>query len=202
MRSVVTRRPLLASRPADRAGGGPVWRGRHQRAGERSPRAGGQSLVEFSLILGPLMLLLLGIVQFGFIFNTYVTLTNATREAARAGTIVVYDRTLTKAQNDLVRNQAILTTLTSSMNLLSTSSPQFTTGSTWTQSGLTFTNGDLTVTYTIPSGVTDSDPRTGERVTVSAAYHQDLVIPLIANLLPRDAGGRLQLTGVVTMVIN
>ena len=73
---------------------------------------------------------------------------------------------------------------------------------TTTQSGLTFTNGDLTVTYLVPSGVTDSDPRTGERITVSAAYHQDLVIPLIANLLPRDAGGRLRLTGVVTMVIN
>ncbi len=202
MRLVATRRPLLASRPAAPGSG---------RAGART-RAGGQSLVEFSLILGPLMLLLLGIVQFGFIFNTYVTLTNAAREAARAGTIVVYDLTLTKSQNDLVRNQAILTTLTSSMNLLSTSSPQFTTGSTWTQSGptsingvvtTTYTNGDVTVTYTVPStGVTDSDPRTGERVTVSAAYHQDLVIPLIANLLPRDAGGRLQLTGVVTMVIN
>ena len=88
------------------------------------------------------------------------------------------------------------------MNLLSTAAPQFTTGSIWTQSGLTFTNGDLTVTYAIPSGVTDSDPRTGERITVSAVYHQDLVIPLIANLLPRDAGGRLPRTGAVTMVIN
>ena len=194
MRFVATRRPLHASRHARFAG-------RAQLPGEPGPQRG-QSLVEFSLILGPLMLLLLGIVQFGFIFNTYVTLTNAAREAARSGSIVVYDRTLTKAQNDLVRNQAILTTLTSSMNLLSTASPEFTTGSTWTQSGLTFTNGDMTVTYSIPSGVTDSDPRTGERITVSAVYHQDLVIPLIANLLPRDAGGRLPLTGVVTMVIN
>ena len=194
MRLVATHRPIQASRHAPVDG-----RSRPSR-GPRRER--GQSLVEFSLILGPLMLLLLGIVQFGFIFNTYVTLTNAAREAARSGSIVVYDRTLTKAQNDLVRNQAILTTLTSSMNLLSTTSPQFTTGSTWTQSGLTFTNGDLTVTYLVPSGVTDSDPRTGERITVSAAYHQDLVIPLIANLLPRDAGGRLRLTGVVTMVIN
>lgn len=195
MRLVETRRPFQGSRDARVVGGG-------ARASDGRHREHGQSLVEFSLILGPLMLLLLGIVQFGFIFNTYVTLTNATREAARAGSIVVYDRTLSKAQNDLVRNQAILTTLTSSMNLLSTSSPQFTTTSTWTQSGLIFTNGDVTVTYAIPTGVTDSDPRTGERITVSATYHQDLVIPLIANLLPRDTGGRLQLSGVVTMVIN
>ena len=52
-------------------------RGRAER-GER-----GQSLVEFSLILGPLLLLLLGIIQFGFVFNTYVTVSTAAREAAR-----------------------------------------------------------------------------------------------------------------------
>ena len=203
MRLVATRRPRQASRHAHLVGGRPRSACRH---GDR-----GQSLVEFSLILGPLMLLLLGIVQFGFIFNTYVTLTNATREAARAGTIVVYDQTQSKATNDLIRNQAVLATLTSSMNLLSTSSPQFTTGTTWTQSGptststtvtTTYTNGDLTITYMAVSPVVDSDPRTGERITVSARYHQDLVIPLIANLLPRDTGGRLQLGGVVTMVIN
>jgi hypothetical protein len=30
----------------------------------------------------------------------------------------------------------------------------------------------------------------------------DLIIPLIAQLLPRDAGGRLGLTSEVTMVLN
>ncbi len=162
----------------------------------------GQSLVEFSLVLTPLFLILLGIIQFGFIFNTYVTMTNAAREGARTGTIYVYDRTLTKAQNDTARNNAIKDYLTGSMNLLSKTSPQFTTSGPWTQSGSTYTNGDLTVTYTIPASVTDSDPRTGQQVTVKAVYHQDIIIPLIANLLPRDAGDRLQLTGEVTMVIN
>ena len=52
----------------------------------------GQSLVEFSLVLMPLFFILLGIIQFGFIFNTYVTMTNAARDAARLGTIYVYDR--------------------------------------------------------------------------------------------------------------
>jgi Flp pilus assembly protein TadG len=185
---------------------------RHQIDGRGRPRTRdlrrGQSLVEFALILTPLFLILLGIIQFGFIFNTYVTLTNAAREAARSGSIYVYDESLdtnpvtAKALNDLSRNEAIKSELTTSMNLLSKNSPQFTVGSTWTQSGLTFTNGDLTVTYVVPSGVTDSDPRTGEQITVQAKYHQDLIIPLIANLLPKDAGGRLVLTGEVTMVIN
>ena len=43
-------------------------------------------------ILMPLFFILLGIIQFGFIFNTYVTMTNAARDAARMGTIYVYDR--------------------------------------------------------------------------------------------------------------
>jgi Flp pilus assembly protein TadG len=173
-----------------------------------SNRARGQSLVEFALIVTPLFLVLLGIIQFGFIFNTYVTLTNATREAARTGSIYVYDSSLdsnpvtAKALNDLARNEAIKDQLKASMNLLSKAAPQFTVGSTWTQSGTIFTNGDLTIAYVVPSGVTDSDPRTGEQITVQARYHQDLIIPLIANLLPRDAGDRLILTGEVTMVIN
>lgn len=162
----------------------------------------GQSLVEFALVLTPMMLILLGIIQFGFIFNAYVTLTNATREAAREGSIYVYDRGLTKAQNDAARNNRIRTALTSSMNLLTKTAPNFTTGSSWSQTTQTFSNGDLTVAYVIPSGVTDAEPRTGQQITISAVYHQDLLIPIISALLPRDAGGRLALTGEVTMVIN
>jgi len=162
----------------------------------------GQSLVEFALVLMPLFFIILGIIQFGFIFNTYVTMTNAAREGARSGTIYIYDQNLSKSQNDAARNNAIKNALTGSMNLLSKTAPQFTVGGTWTTSGSTFTNGDLIVTYTTPVGVTDSDPRTGEQITVQANYHQDLIIPLIASLLPRDANGRLGLSGAVTMVIN
>jgi Flp pilus assembly protein TadG len=165
-------------------------------------REGGQSLVEFALILTPLMLILLAIIQFGFIFNAYVTITNATREAARTGTIVIYDGDYSSAQNDLARNEAIKTTLLESLNLLSTDAPQLTVGSTWAQSGDTFTNGDLVVTYELPDDVTDTDARTGQRLTVRVTYHQDLIIPLVANLLPRDTGGRLGLGSEVTMVIN
>jgi len=175
---------------------------KRRRRGRKEHAEHGQSLVEFSLILLPLFLVLLGIIQFGFIFNTYVTMTNAARDSARLGTVYVYDRTLTKAANDLARNESIRTQILTSMNGLSQTTPRFTTGGTWTQSGLVFTNGDLVVTYEIPSGVTDTDPRTGERITVSATYHQDLVIPLISALLPKDANGRMGLGGVVTMVIN
>jgi Flp pilus assembly protein TadG len=178
----------------------------HVRSNRAQARRGrdeaGQSLVEFSLILFPLLFLLLGIIQFGLIFNAYVTMANAARDAARLGTVYVYDRTLTQTQNDLLRNESIRSSVLQSMNMLATTAPHFTTGSTWTQSGATFTNGDLVVTYALPASVTANDPRTGYEVTVTATYHQDLLIPIISEFLPRDAGGRLELTGVVTMVLN
>jgi Flp pilus assembly protein TadG len=173
-----------------------------RRGAGRQERERGQSLVEFSLILMPLFLVLLGIIQFGFIFNTYVTMTNAARDAARLGTIYEYDRTQTKAVNDLLRNNSIKTQLLASMNLLGKSAPQFTVGSTWSQSGTTFTNGDLVITYSLPSGISDSETRVGQQITVRATYHQDLIVPLVAALLPKDAGGRMALVGEVSMVQN
>ena len=162
----------------------------------------GQSLVEFALVMLPLFVILLGIIQFGFVFNAYVTMTNASREGARLGSVYVYDAGLSKAQNDLARNNSIRTSVLASMNLLAMTSPNFATSGTWTQSGLTFSNGDLVVTYVLPSGTTDTDARVGQQITVRATYHQDLVIPLIAQLLPRDANGRLGLTSETTMVAN
>jgi Flp pilus assembly protein TadG len=47
----------------------------------------GQSLVEFAFILPLLMMLLLGIIQFGIVYNNYVTLTDATRAAARKAAV-------------------------------------------------------------------------------------------------------------------
>src|SRR5512140_1312984 len=133
----------------------------------RRDAARGQSLVEFALVLIPLFILLLGIIQFGFIFNTYVTMTNAAREGARTGTIYVYNRSCSKAQNDLLRNEAMRAALLQSMNLLAKTAPQFATTSAsgsnctvsggWTTSGLVSTNGDLTVTYAVPTGIPDSD---------------------------------------------
>ena len=43
----------------------------------------GASAVEFALILPILMLLILGIIQFGFIFFHYISITHAAREGAR-----------------------------------------------------------------------------------------------------------------------
>jgi len=165
-------------------------------------RAGGQSLVEFALVLTPLFFVLLGIIQFGFIFNSYVTMTNAAREGARSGTVYLYNRALSKDQNDLARNEAIRAAVTNSMNLLGKTTPHFATTTSWSKSGLVFTDGDLLVTYVVPAGITDTDTRRGETITVRATYHMDLIVPIVSGFLPADAGGRLRLIGEVTMVVN
>jgi hypothetical protein len=88
------------------------------------------------------------------------------------------------------------------MNMLGKTSPYFSTTGTWTQSGDTFTNGDLRITYVLPSGVTNSETRMGQQITVRATYHQDLIVPIIPLFLPRDGNGRFTVIGEVTMVIN
>jgi Flp pilus assembly protein TadG len=47
----------------------------------------GQSLTEFALALPILALLLFAIIQFGIVFNNYVTLTDGTRAGARKGAV-------------------------------------------------------------------------------------------------------------------
>ena len=59
---------------------------RHGRAQRRTgEREHGQSLVEFSMIITVVMLLLLGMLEFGFLFDHHLTLEYATREGARVG---------------------------------------------------------------------------------------------------------------------
>ncbi len=152
--------------------------------------AGGQSLVEFALVVPVFLLILLAIVQFGFIFNAQVTITNAAREGARAATIYVYNAKLAnKATNDAARSTAALVAARQSLGILDAS--QFPT-----------TGNNFVVAYTLPTDVQESDARTGEQVTVTITYRQDLIIPLVANLLPGVTNNKLAQSSTVTMVIN
>ncbi|MBE0466414.1 MAG: pilus assembly protein [Candidatus Desulforudis sp.] len=48
---------------------------------------GGQSAVEFALILPVLILIVLGIIEFGWLLNSKITLTSASREGARVAIV-------------------------------------------------------------------------------------------------------------------
>ena len=47
----------------------------------------GQTMTEFAMVLPLLVVLLFAIIQFGIIFNDYVTLTDAARAGARTGAV-------------------------------------------------------------------------------------------------------------------
>jgi Flp pilus assembly protein TadG len=66
----------------------------------------GQSLTEFALALPILALLLFAVIQFGIVFNNYVTLTDATRAGARKAAVGRRLQNPTSATITAVRNSA------------------------------------------------------------------------------------------------
>ncbi|MGQ9572421.1 MAG: TadE/TadG family type IV pilus assembly protein [Dehalococcoidia bacterium] len=53
----------------------------------RGKKEGGQSLVEFALVLPIFLLVLFAIVDFGMAFHAWITVTNSAREGARLGSV-------------------------------------------------------------------------------------------------------------------
>lgn len=183
----------------------------------------GQALVEFAAVLMPVLLLIVGIIQFGLLFGASVTLTNAAREGARAGTIYVYDRSITsnaKFKNDALRCGAIVEAATQAFGILSASSPHFsaplTSGACPTPTTDVQSNADITVSYcdhvTTPDGdcpdTTDTDTtcavdtREGCLVRVTLTYRSDIIVPFIGPLIGTDANGRFVQRATATMVVN
>jgi Flp pilus assembly protein TadG len=181
----------------------------------------GQALVEFAAVLLPVLLLVVGVIQFGLLFGANVTLTNAAREAARAGTVYIYDSSHTEAWNDAERCGDVVDAARQSMGFLSASSPYFVTtqtgtGACPTPSGDGQVNGDLTISYcdhiTTPDGdcpdTSDSDTtcapdtREGCLVRVTLTYRSDIIVPFIGPLIGTDSNGRFAQRATATMVVN
>jgi Flp pilus assembly protein TadG len=97
----------------------------------------GQSLTEFAIALPILILLLFSVIQFGIIFNNYVTLTDATRAGARKGAV---SRQIGPAAANAATIQAVRTSASdlNQADLNVTVTSDFTAGS------------DVTVTATYP----------------------------------------------------
>jgi Flp pilus assembly protein TadG len=180
-------------------------------------------MVEFAFVLLPVLLLIVGIVQFGLLFGANVTLKNAVREGTRAGTIYVYDHSISseaKFKNDALRCGAIVTAASNALGMLNTTSPHFnaplTAGKCTQPTSDVGTNGDVTVSYcdhvTTPDGecpdTTDADTtcvpdtREGCLLRVTVTYRSDVIVPFIGPLLGTDANGRFVQTVTTTMVVN
>lgn len=163
-------------------------------------------MVEFAAVLLPILLIVVGIMQFGLLFNAEVTLTNAAREGAREGTIYVHAPGSDQATNDAARCTAVRRATTAAFGLLSTSAPHFTGADPCTSAhrvdASTWVNGDLRITYSQPAGTVTNDARRGYRITVRVGYRSDIIVPLIGPILPTDGNGRFVHGAEVTMVIN
>jgi Flp pilus assembly protein TadG len=95
-------------------------------------------MVEFAVILPIFVVLVFGIIQFGIVFNNYVTLTDATRAGARAGAV---------ARNDADPTSTATTAVNNSATDLNQSNLHVTVNSTW-QSG-----SDIQVQATYPYSI-------------------------------------------------
>ena len=99
----------------------------------------GQTMTEFALVLPVLALILFAVIQFGIVFNNYITLTDATRAGARKAAV---------SRQDANRNSDVVTAVRSSASGLTASKlsvPPPT--STWNS------GDDVTVTASFPYSI-------------------------------------------------
>jgi len=171
----------------------------------------------------------MGIIQFGLIFAVYVTINNSVREAARWGSIYVYDNTITATNNDVARNNGMIDRIYQSRGILSigptgTATANFSTTPTATWGlgncssvgvvaveaawwyGVNSTNPDVTICYGRPASVPlSNDPRRGYYIDVQTWYHLQVFIPLLQQFLPDDpqkGAPWIRLPGRITVVGN
>jgi Flp pilus assembly protein TadG len=97
----------------------------------------GQAATEMALVLPILMAILLGIAQFGILFNNYITLTDATRTGARKAAVSRFTGDQGAAAEAAVRAAA--------SNLTATDLKVSVTSTNWTVPG-----SDVVVTATYP----------------------------------------------------
>jgi uncharacterized protein (UPF0333 family) len=188
------------------------------------PDARGQALVEFAAVLLPLLVLIVGIIQFGLIFGANVSLTNGAREAAREATIYRYNASNGSAVEGVSRCTAAVGAATSAFGLLSSNSPHF-SASTPCPGGVDLNgdgihdlwqNGDVEVSFcaggtasaaacpdtAVSASFCTTESGTGCLVRVRLTYNQALVVPLLNAILDSDGNGLFEIIADAAMVMN
>ncbi len=72
-----------------------VYRARRKDKTNRSER--GASSIEFALILPVLIMILIGVFEFGMAYNNYLAITHAAREGARLAAVNKYDEAVVRS---------------------------------------------------------------------------------------------------------
>lgn len=188
------------------------------------PAVRGQAMVEFAMVILPLLVVVVGIIQFGLIFGANVSLTNAAREGAREATIFRYNASDGQAAEGIDRCTAAVEASVAAFGFLRAGAPNFTaatpcsTGSDLNVDGLhdRWANGDLTISYcagATPAGTAcpvagnaatycTVDSGSGCLVRVELRYHQALVVPLLDAILDPDGNGLFDIVADAAMVMN
>jgi Flp pilus assembly protein TadG len=99
----------------------------------------GQTMTEFALVLPVLALILFAVIQFGIVFNNYITLTDATRAGARKAAV---------SRQDSNRNSDVMNAVRSSASDLTGSKLSVPPPSSTWNSG-----DDVTVTASYPYSI-------------------------------------------------
>ncbi len=137
-------------------------------------RQHGQSAVEMALVLPLLLVLLLGMIVAVLMFYSYIQVTNAAREGARAGSVYRTTSTATGYSLTTTIQKAIYDPYLgiSALGFL-----------TLDQDSFDVTN-DVDVTLLKPDGTEGdlNDPRPGDRLNVQVTYRY--TVPIVAVALP------------------
>ena len=148
----------------------------------------GASAVEFALVTPVLVILVFGIIAFGIVLAQQLSISNAARQAARAGVVDVSSQNSCGAIQTAIRNAAqtvnlgagAATNIYTSVVLHDASANTDTTKCARQQA--TYSGGAAT---TVPC----QGASTGSYITVKAEYTTSLVIPLV------PVGNNIGLTG-------
>lgn len=147
-----------------------LWRTRRKRGQE------GQALVETTFMILAVLLLLMGIIEFGFIFYAYVRVSNAAREGARAGSLWLLHREFT-GPPDNYYDPILCATVKDAVRSEVSAIPDDYTGIAITLQASPVTCPDDSLM-----------PQAGEPVTVTVTYDYPLpvisALPIIGGIIP------------------
>jgi Flp pilus assembly protein TadG len=137
----------------------------------------GAALVEFALCLPLLLVVIAGIVDFGFAFQRYEVLTNAAREGARLGTLYQY------TGNDALIRDRVRAYVAEGLNI-----PMTDMATVLPDAQIVITAPDISIT----TGGTTYDIQT---TMVTVTYNHDfLLLRPILGLINKNWGNSITLT--------
>jgi len=148
----------------------------------------GQSLVEMAITLPLMLLLVMGVVDFGVVLYAHVQVAAASGQGARAGSLYAGDLLQSRDANTATRENIVKQAVLASMGRLDTSSPFFDLDS------------DVSVTYpnADPTNVTAS----GEVMVVTVSYRQPLWFDILPSWITGLSGGSFPVTSRTAMRVQ